>query len=122
MVVKGRNKSGRPWKDSKVRSGNLNASGASKKSFQKRMEAKKQKEIIQGLSSELMEDVKRRKEQERKRRAAVKKQKEDNALKTASVQEIKDKRKVKRMTKRQLIKSRVYLKGHAMDVLRKGDC
>eukprot|EP01059_Diplonema_ambulator_P013516 TRINITY_DN24023_c0_g1_i2.p1 TRINITY_DN24023_c0_g1~~TRINITY_DN24023_c0_g1_i2.p1 ORF type:complete len:121 (+),score=40.39 TRINITY_DN24023_c0_g1_i2:66-428(+) len=107
-----KNKSNRPWKEQKKPISTLNATKESKTSFAKRRERQKQMDVVKKLGNEMKEEANRKKEQERKRLEALKKQKEENLMKSVKVQVIKDAKKIKRMSKKQLLKSRIYLKNH----------
>eukprot|EP01061_Rhynchopus_euleeides_P034535 TRINITY_DN58378_c0_g1_i1.p2 TRINITY_DN58378_c0_g1~~TRINITY_DN58378_c0_g1_i1.p2 ORF type:complete len:137 (+),score=76.10 TRINITY_DN58378_c0_g1_i1:49-411(+) len=107
------NVSRRKWKEgngSKPVS-SLNATKESKTSFAMRREKQKKLQAVKELAQELKKDADMKKEQQRKSAEEVKKQREENRAKSVKVQIVKDARKIKRMGKRQLIKSRFYLKG-----------
>eukprot|EP01064_Diplonema_japonicum_P027518 TRINITY_DN3993_c1_g1_i1.p1 TRINITY_DN3993_c1_g1~~TRINITY_DN3993_c1_g1_i1.p1 ORF type:complete len:119 (+),score=23.47 TRINITY_DN3993_c1_g1_i1:55-411(+) len=106
------NKSNRPWKGKKKPVSTLNATKESKTSFAKRRERQKQLDVIKKLSNELKQESSKKKEQERKRLEALKLKKQEDSMKSVTVQVIKDNKKIKRMSKKQLVKSRIYLKGH----------
>eukprot|EP01060_Flectonema_neradi_P011243 TRINITY_DN18346_c0_g1_i1.p1 TRINITY_DN18346_c0_g1~~TRINITY_DN18346_c0_g1_i1.p1 ORF type:complete len:123 (+),score=38.98 TRINITY_DN18346_c0_g1_i1:49-417(+) len=112
MVTVTTNKSGRPWKKGKKKISTLNATAASKTSFAVRREKQKKQRAVKAIADDLKKESDRKKEQERKRLEALKKKKSDDLLKSVKVQVIKDSKKIKRMSKKQIVKSRIYLNSH----------
>ncbi|XP_062333355.1 coiled-coil domain-containing protein 86 [Osmerus eperlanus] len=101
----GKPKSGRVWKDrNKQRFSALLRDKPLRSSWEKKMEAKRGKEMVKKYSLQLKEDKAREKEDKRKRREDNLKRRAENERKAEVVQVIRNTSKIKRMKKKQLRK------------------
>ncbi|XP_029935834.1 coiled-coil domain-containing protein 86 [Myripristis murdjan] len=104
-VPLGKPKSGRVWKDrSKQRFSALVRDKPLRTSWEKKMEAKREKELVKKYSLQLVEEKARAKEEKRKRREENLKRRAENERKAEIVQVIRNTAKIKRMKKKQLRK------------------
>ncbi|CAJ1052354.1 coiled-coil domain-containing protein 86 [Xyrichtys novacula] len=104
-VPLGKPKSGRVWKDrNKQRFSAVVRDKQLCTSWEKKMEAKREKQLVQQYSSQLKEEKARQKEEKRKRREDNLKRRAENERKAEIVQVIKNTAKIKRMKKKQLRK------------------
>ncbi|KAJ8281269.1 hypothetical protein GJAV_G00065610 [Gymnothorax javanicus] len=105
MMPLGKPKSGRVWKDrNKQRFSNLLRDKPLKSSWEKKMEAKREKELVRKFSLQLKEEKAREKEEKRKRREENLRRRQENERKAEIVQVIRNTAKIKRMKKKQLRK------------------
>ncbi|KAJ8335953.1 hypothetical protein SKAU_G00392950 [Synaphobranchus kaupii] len=105
MIPLGRPKSGRVWKDrNKQRFSALLRDKPLRSSWERKMEAKREKELVKKLALQLKEEKAREKEEKRKRREENLKRREENERKGEIVQVIQNTAKIKRMKKKQLRK------------------
>ncbi|XP_070683895.1 coiled-coil domain-containing protein 86 [Pempheris klunzingeri] len=105
VVPLGKPKSGRVWKDrSKQRFSALLRDKPLCSSWEKKMEAKREKELVKQYSVQLKEEKAKQKEEKRKRREENLKRRAENERKAEIVQVIKNTAKIKRMKKKQLRK------------------
>lgn len=105
VVPLGKPKSGRVWKDrNKQRFSALVRDKPLCTSWQKKMDAKREKELLKQYSLQLKEQKDRQKEEKRKRREDNLKRRAENERKAEIVQVIKNTAKIKRMKKKQLRK------------------
>ncbi|KAL3996541.1 p38 MAP kinase [Sarotherodon galilaeus] len=101
----GKPKSGRVWKDrSKARFSALVRDKQLCSSWEKKMEAKREKALVKQYSLQLKEEKARQKEEKRKRREENLKRREENERKAEIVQVIRNTSKIKRMKKKHLRK------------------
>lgn len=101
----GKPKSGRVWKDrNKQRFSALLRDKPLRSSWEKKMEAKREKELVKKYSLQLKEDKAKEKEDKRKRREENLKRRTENERKAEVVQVIRNTAKIKRMKKKQLRK------------------
>ncbi|XP_061102651.1 coiled-coil domain-containing protein 86 [Conger conger] len=101
----GKPKSGRIWKDrNKHRFSALLRGKTLRSSWETKMEAKREKELVNKFSLQLKEEKAREKEEKRKRREETLKRREENERKAEVVQVIRNTTKIKRMKKKQLRK------------------
>ncbi|XP_051940688.1 coiled-coil domain-containing protein 86 [Hippocampus zosterae] len=101
----GKPKSGRVWKDrNKQRFSALVRDASLCTSWKKKMQAKREKQLVQKYSSQLKEQKAQAKEEKRKRREDNLKRREENERKAEVVQVIRNTAKLKRMKKKQLRK------------------
>ncbi|KAI1887597.1 hypothetical protein AGOR_G00191940 [Albula goreensis] len=105
MVPLGKPKSGRVWKDrNKQRFSALLRDKPLRTSWEKKMETKREKELVKKYALQLKEEKAREKEEKRKRREENLKRREENERKAEIVQVIRNTAKIKRMKKKQLRK------------------
>ncbi|XP_076876230.1 coiled-coil domain-containing protein 86 [Brachyhypopomus gauderio] len=105
MVPLGKPKSGRVWKDrNKQRFSAVLQDKPLRSSWQKKMEAKREKEIVKQYSQKLKDEKAREKEEMRKRREENLRRRAENEKKAEIVQVITNTAKLKRMKKKQLRK------------------
>ncbi|XP_026876240.2 coiled-coil domain-containing protein 86 [Electrophorus electricus] len=105
MVPLGKPKSGRVWKDrNKQRFSALLRDKPLRSSWQKKMEAKREKEIVKKYSQQLADEKARKKEEKRTRREENLRRRAENERKAEIVQVIRNTAKLKRMKKKQLRK------------------
>lgn len=105
VVPLGKPKSGRVWKNrNKQRFSALVRDKPLCTSWQKKMDAKRDKELLKQYSLQLKEQKDRQKEEKRKRREDNLKRRAENERKAEIVQVIKNTTKIKRMKKKQLRK------------------
>ncbi|KAG7486733.1 hypothetical protein JOB18_037627 [Solea senegalensis] len=105
VIPLGKPKSGRVWKDrSKQRFSALVRDKPLCTSWEKKMKAKQEKEMVKKFSLQLKEDKAREKEEKRKRREDNLKRRVENERKAEIVQVIRNTAKIKRMKKKQLRK------------------
>ncbi|XP_026025115.1 coiled-coil domain-containing protein 86 [Astatotilapia calliptera] len=101
----GKPKSGRVWKDrSKARFSALVRDKQLCSSWEKKMEAKREKALVKQYSLQLKDEKARQKEEKRKRREENLKRREENERKAEIVQVIRNTSKIKRMKKKHLRK------------------
>lgn len=104
-VPLGKPKSGRVWKDrNKQRFSALVRDKQLCSSWEKKMEAKREKQLVKQYTLQLKEEKARQKEEKRKRREENLKRRAENERKAEIVQVIKNTSKIKRMKKKQLRK------------------
>ncbi|CAN9510341.1 unnamed protein product [Ophioblennius macclurei] len=104
-VPLGKPKSGRVWKDrNKQRFSALVRDKPLCTSWEKKMKAKREKDLVKQYSLQLKEEKARQKEEKRKRREDNLKRREENERKAEVVQVIRNTAKIKRMKKKQLRK------------------
>ncbi|XP_044202948.1 coiled-coil domain-containing protein 86 [Thunnus albacares] len=105
VIPLGKPKSGRVWKDrNKQRFSALVRDKPLCSSWEKKMEAKREKELVKRYSLQLKEEKARQKEEKRKRREDNLKRRAENERKSEIVQVIRNTTKIKRMKKKQLRK------------------
>ncbi|KAM7394332.1 hypothetical protein PAMP_021144 [Pampus punctatissimus] len=105
VIPLGKPKSGRVWKDrNKQRFSALVRDKPLCSSWEKKMEAKREKELVKRYSMQLKEEKARQKEEKRKRRENNLKRRAENERKSEIVQVIRNTAKIKRMKKKQLRK------------------
>ncbi|XP_053713074.1 coiled-coil domain-containing protein 86 [Synchiropus splendidus] len=105
VVPLGKPKSGRVWKDrNKKRFSSLLRDKPLCSSWEKKMQAKREKELVKQYSMQLKAEKDRQKEELRKRREFHLKRRAENERKAEIVQVIKNTSKIKRMKKKQLRK------------------
>ncbi|XP_036068433.1 coiled-coil domain-containing protein 86 isoform X2 [Oryzias melastigma] len=105
VIPLGKPKSGRVWKDrSKQRFSALLRDKPLCSSWEKKMEAKREKELLKAYALKLKEENARQKEDKRKRREENLKRRAENERKAEIVQVIRNTTKIKRMKKKQLRK------------------
>ncbi|XP_029605817.1 coiled-coil domain-containing protein 86 [Salmo trutta] len=105
VIPLGKPKSGRVWKDrNKQRFSALLRDKPLCSSWEKKMEAKREKELVRKYSLQLKEDKAREKEEKRKRHEENLKRRAENERKGEVVQVIRNTTKIKRMKKKQLRK------------------
>ncbi|KAL1023562.1 hypothetical protein UPYG_G00042420 [Umbra pygmaea] len=103
LIPLGKPKSGRVWKDrNKQRFSVLVRDKILCTSWEKKMEAKREKDLLKKYSQQLKEDKAREKEDKRKRREENLKRRAENERKAEVVQVIRNTSKIKRMKKKQL--------------------
>merc|ERR1712131_124067 len=103
VIPLGKPKSGRVWKDrNKQRFSSLLRDKPVCTSWEKKMEAKREKELVKKFSLQLKEDKAKLKEDKRQRREENLKRREANERKAEVVQVIRNTTKIKRMKKKQL--------------------
>lgn len=106
--VRGVPKSGRVWKATrpdKTRVSLMNATPLSKPlrtTYEGRMASKAARQAVLTAEKELQDERRAKKEAERKRIEENKKRREENARKSEVTQVIKDTRKIKKMSRKQL--------------------
>lgn len=105
VIPLGKPKSGRVWKNrNKQRFSAVVRDKQLCSSWEKKMEAKREKDLVKQYSLQLKEDKAREKEEKRKRREDNLKRRAENERKAEIVQVIKNTTKIKRMKKKQLRK------------------
>ncbi|XP_022621179.1 coiled-coil domain-containing protein 86 [Seriola dumerili] len=105
VIPLGKPKSGRVWKDrSKQRFSALVRDKPLCTSWEKKMQAKREKELVKKYSLQLKEEQAKQKEEKRKRREDNLKRRAENERKAEIVQVIRNTTKIKRMKKKQLRK------------------
>lgn len=105
VIPLGKPKSGRVWKDrSKQRFSALVIDKPLRSSWEKKMQAKREKDLVKQYSLQLKEEKARQKEEKRKRREENLKRRAENERKAEIVQVIRNTAKIKRMKKKQLRK------------------
>ncbi|XP_014064487.1 coiled-coil domain-containing protein 86 [Salmo salar] len=105
LIPLGKPKSGRVWKDrNKQRFSALVRDKPLCSSWEKKMAAKREKELVKKYSLQLKEDKAREKEEKRKRHEENLKRRAENERKAEVVQVIRNTMKIKRMKKKQLRK------------------
>lgn len=103
LVPLGKPKSGRIWKERhKKRFSNMVNDKPLRTSWEKKMNAKKEKKLTKDLANQLKGDKAKEKEDKRKRREENLKRKEENERKSEIVQVIRNPAKMKRMKRKQL--------------------
>ncbi|KAG9260017.1 coiled-coil domain-containing protein 86 [Astyanax mexicanus] len=101
----GKPKSGRVWKDrSKQRFSALLRDKPLRSSWQKKMDAKREKELVKKYHQQIKDQKAQEKQEKRKRREENLKRREENERKAEIVQVIRNTAKLKRMKKKQLRK------------------
>ncbi|XP_028320250.1 coiled-coil domain-containing protein 86 isoform X2 [Gouania willdenowi] len=101
----GKPKSGRVWKDrNKQRFSAMLRDKPLCSSWEKKMEARREKELVKQYSLQLKEEKAKQKEDKRKRREEHLKRRAENERKAEIVQVIRNTAKIKRMKKKQLRK------------------
>ncbi|XP_072526271.1 coiled-coil domain-containing protein 86 [Salminus brasiliensis] len=104
-VPLGKPKSGRVWKDrNKQRFSALLRDKPLRSSWQKKMEAKREKELVKKYHQQIKDQKAQEKEDKRKRREENLRRREENERKAEIVQVIRNTAKLKRMKKKQLRK------------------
>lgn len=104
-VPLGKPKSGRVWKDrKKQRFSALLRDKPLRTSWEKKMEARREKELVKKYQLQLKEEKDREKQEKRKRREENLKRRAENERKAEVVQVIHNTAKIKRMKKKQLRK------------------
>ncbi|XP_043093444.1 coiled-coil domain-containing protein 86 [Puntigrus tetrazona] len=105
MIPLGKPKSGRVWKDrNKQRFSALLRDKPLRTSWEKKMEAKREKQLVKQYQQRLKDEQSREKEEKKKRRAENLRRRAENERKAEIVQVIKNTSKIKRMKKKQLRK------------------
>ncbi|XP_019955846.1 coiled-coil domain-containing protein 86 [Paralichthys olivaceus] len=105
VIPLGKPKSGRVWKDrSKQRFSALVRDKPLCSSWEKKMQAKREKDLVKQFTLQLKEDKAKQKEEKRKRREDNLKRRTENERKAEIVQVIRNTAKIKRMKKKQLRK------------------
>ncbi|XP_016415659.1 coiled-coil domain-containing protein 86 [Sinocyclocheilus rhinocerous] len=105
MVPLGKPKSGRVWKDrNKQRFSALLRDKPLRTSWEKKMEAKREKQLVKKYHQQLKDEQTREKEEKKRRRAENLRRRAENERKAEIVQVIKNTAKIKRMKKKQLRK------------------
>ncbi|XP_044045071.1 coiled-coil domain-containing protein 86 [Siniperca chuatsi] len=105
VIPLGKPKSGRVWKDrSKQRFSALVRDKPLCSSWEKKMKAKQEKDLVKQYSLQLKEEKAKQKEEKRKRREENLKRRAENERKSEIVQVIRNTAKIKRMKKKQLRK------------------
>ncbi|XP_072241123.1 coiled-coil domain-containing protein 86 [Leuresthes tenuis] len=105
VVPLGKPKSGRVWKDrNKQRFSALVRDKPLCTSWEKKMQAKREKELVKQYSMRLKDEKAQKKEEKRKRREENLKRRAENERKAEIVQVIRNTTKIKRMKKKQLRK------------------
>uniref|UniRef100_A0A8C6UAD6 Coiled-coil domain-containing protein 86 n=1 Tax=Neogobius melanostomus TaxID=47308 RepID=A0A8C6UAD6_9GOBI len=101
----GKPKSGRVWKErNKQRFSSVVRDKQLCSSWEKKMQAKRDRELVKQYSQQLKDDQSRQKEEKRKRREENLKRRAENERKAEIVQVIRNTTKIKRMKKKQLRK------------------
>uniref|UniRef100_A0A1A7WW00 Coiled-coil domain-containing protein 86 n=1 Tax=Iconisemion striatum TaxID=60296 RepID=A0A1A7WW00_9TELE len=104
-VPLGKPKSGRVWKDrNKQRFSALVRDKPLSSSWEKKMQAKREKDLVKQFTVRLKEEKAQKKEEKRKRREDNLKRRQENERKAEIVQVIRNTSKIKRMKKKQLRK------------------
>ncbi|KAI3353152.1 hypothetical protein L3Q82_019696 [Scortum barcoo] len=105
VIPLGKPKSGRVWKNrNKQRFSAVVRDKPLCTSWEKKMQAKREKELVKQYTLQLKEEKDRQKEEKRKRREENLKRRAENERKAEIVQVIKNTAKIKRMKKKQLRK------------------
>ncbi|KAM4584432.1 coiled-coil domain-containing protein 86 [Odontesthes bonariensis] len=105
VIPLGKPKSGRVWKDrNKQRFSALVRDKPLCTSWEKKMQAKQEKDLVKQYSMRLKEEKAQKKEEKRKRREENLKRRAENERKAEIVQVIRNTTKIKRMKKKQLRK------------------
>ncbi|XP_030643830.1 coiled-coil domain-containing protein 86 isoform X2 [Chanos chanos] len=105
MVPLGKPKSGRIWKDrNKQRFSALLRDKPLRTSWEKKMEVRREKELLKKYQQKLNEEKAREKEEKKRRRAENIKRRAENERKAEIVQVIRNTAKIKRIKKKQLRK------------------
>ncbi|TMS22798.1 Coiled-coil domain-containing protein 86 [Larimichthys crocea] len=105
VIPLGKPKSGRVWKNrNKQRFSAVVRDKSLCSSWEKKMAAKRDKDLVKQYSSQLKEEKAKQKEEKRKRREENLKRRAENERKSEIVQVIKNTTKIKRMKKKQLRK------------------
>ncbi|CAL1601301.1 unnamed protein product [Knipowitschia caucasica] len=105
VIPLGKPKSGRVWKErNKLRFSAVVRDKPLCSSWEKKMQAKREKELVKAYSQQLKDDKSRQKEEKRKRREENLKRRAENERKSEIVQVIRNTTKIKRMKKKQLRK------------------
>lgn len=105
VVPLGKPKSGRVWKDrNKQRFSAVVRDKQLCTSWEKKMQAKREKELVKQYSQQLKDDKAKEKEEKRKRKEENLKRRAENERKAEIVQVIRNTAKIKRMKKKQLRK------------------
>lgn len=105
VIPLGKPKSGRVWKErNKQRFSSLVRDKQLCSSWEKKMQAKREKELVKQYSQQLKDEQNRQKEEKRKRREENLKRRAENERKAEIVQVIRNTTKIKRMKKKQLRK------------------
>ncbi|XP_034448932.1 coiled-coil domain-containing protein 86 [Hippoglossus hippoglossus] len=105
VIPLGKPKSGRVWKDrSKQRFSALVRDKPLCTSWEKKMQAKQEKDMVKKFTTQLKDDKAKQKEDKRKRREDNLKRRTENERKSEIVQVIRNTAKIKRMKKKQLRK------------------
>jgi len=105
MIPLGKPKSGRVWKDrNKQRFSALLRDKPLCTSWEKKMEVRREKDLVKKYHLQLKEDKAREKQEKRKRREETLKRRAENERKAEIVQVIRNTSKIKRMKKKQLRK------------------
>ncbi|XP_051983216.1 coiled-coil domain-containing protein 86-like [Xyrauchen texanus] len=105
IVPLGKPKSGRVWKDrNKQRFSALLRDKPLRTSWEKKMEAKREKQLVKQYHQQLKDEKAKEKEDKKKRRAENLRRRAENERKAEIVQVIKNTAKIKRMKKKQLRK------------------
>ncbi|XP_051560730.1 coiled-coil domain-containing protein 86-like [Myxocyprinus asiaticus] len=105
MVPLGKPKSGRVWKDrNKQRFSALLRDKPLRTSWEKKMEAKREKQLVKQYHQQLKDEKAKEKEDKKMRRAENLRRRAENERKAEIVQVIKNTAKIKRMKKKQLRK------------------
>ncbi|XP_077381691.1 coiled-coil domain-containing protein 86 [Festucalex cinctus] len=105
VIPLGKPKSGRAWKDrNKQRFSALVRDTSLCTSWEKKMQAKREKQLVQKYTLQLKEQKAKAKEEKRKRREENLKRREENERKAEVVQVIRNTAKLKRMKKKNLRK------------------
>jgi len=105
VIPLGKPKSGRVWKDrNKQRFSALVRDKPLCSSWEKKMQAKREKELVKRYTLQLKEEKAKQKEEKRKRREDNLKRRAENERKSEIVQVIRNTAKIKRMKKKQLRK------------------
>lgn len=105
MIPLGKPKSGRVWKDrNKQRFSAVLKDKPLRTSWEKKMEVKREKELVKKYHQQLKEEKAREKQEKRQRREENLKRRAENERKAEIVQVIRNTAKIKRMKKKQLRK------------------
>lgn len=105
VIPLGKPKSGRVWKDrNKQRFSAVVRDKQLCTSWEKKMEAKREKDLVKQFTLQLKEEKAKQKEEKRKRREDNLKRRAENERKSEIVQVIRNTAKIKRMKKKQLRK------------------
>ncbi|KAG8014748.1 Coiled-coil domain-containing protein 86 [Nibea albiflora] len=105
VIPLGKPKSGRVWKNrNKQRFSAVVRDKSLCSSWEKKMAAKREKDLVKQYSSQLRDEKAKQKEEKRKRREENLKRRAENERKSEIVQVIKNTAKIKRMKKKQLRK------------------
>ncbi|RXG71663.1 Coiled-coil domain-containing protein 86 [Armadillidium vulgare] len=102
LIPKGQYKSGRFWKSERKRFSSVIKVKPLKKPLSKKQILKKEREVVLKLSSEIKAEKQRRKEELRERQKLNKEKRLENERKGEVVQVIKNTKKLKKMSRKQL--------------------